>query len=663
MKWFSKDEGKAWVLTPFNKAVPAKILTTFPVVIGSGDECDIIFQDPDLEDKHAQIGADGKSLEIHDLNTRSGTYVSDKAISKVRLKPGSVHQVRVGGVRFILEFVVPPEELLNPPVRWFYSHKMMKYGPLTAEAMFEAVAKGRLLPTDEVWNSESERRVKASEVRGLFDSNAESPPGLDSAQAQSHGPDLSSFQIGPVGSGAITCPSCWYKFDADQVLYIARHQSLRGDTILGSDSMQRFLPSRFTPDGHAVDAGGMVCPDMACPRCHLRMPASILTMPPIFLSIVGAPGSGKSYMLASMCWRLRQTLTQVFGIQFLDADAESNIWLSEYESTLFMHNREDELKVIKKTELTGDLYQRATINGMEVLLPRSSAFALQTIPRSGREEIHRTLILYDNAGEHFQPGKDTASNPGTQHLGHAEGILFLYDPTKDPRFRRVLKSDDVQLSIDHHVERQDTLLAEMIRRIRLHLNIDARQKINKPLIVVISKADVLKQYIQLGREPWRWDETQNQTALDMNEIMGVSFGMRHLLNTIAPELVTTVEGFAENVIFVPISALGCSPQPIKGSTSSGKTTLAVRASDIKPVWAEVPLLVLLAQMGIVPILRQASHDAQSPEESHFDGSYFHLNHPLLPNRLTVPASYAGFEVQCPRTGVRLHVPRIQEQQA
>src|SRR5690606_28748351 len=104
--------------------------------------------------------------------------------------------------------------------------------------------------------------------------------------------------------GAMVCPHCWHHFDLDQMLAIARHQELTGDPVLGPEAPQRFLPSRFTPQGDAVDARGLSCPDMACPRCHLVIPRSLTTKQGLFLSIIGAPASGKSYLLTTMTWEL-----------------------------------------------------------------------------------------------------------------------------------------------------------------------------------------------------------------------------------------------------------------------------------------------------------------------------------------------------------------------
>ena len=84
--------------------------------------------------------------------------------------------------------------------------------------------------------------------------------------------------------------------------------AMLGDARLGPDQQLRFLPTRFSIEGAAIDPRGFACQGLACPRCHLPVPRALLEMDPLFLSILGAPGSGKSYFLTAMTWALRQTM-------------------------------------------------------------------------------------------------------------------------------------------------------------------------------------------------------------------------------------------------------------------------------------------------------------------------------------------------------------------
>jgi len=64
--------------------------------------------------------------------------------------------------------------------------------------------------------------------------------------------------------------------------------------------------------------------------------ASTMEAEPLFLSIIGGPKSGKSYLLAAMTWQLRKRLFKSFAIAFNDADTVTNQQLNDYEATLFL---------------------------------------------------------------------------------------------------------------------------------------------------------------------------------------------------------------------------------------------------------------------------------------------------------------------------------------
>ncbi len=69
----------------------------------------------------------------------------------------------------------------------------------------------------------------------------------------------------------ITCPHCWGEFAPEDSLWIAEHPDLIGDKRLGSNHAVRFLPSRFTADGDALDPEGQRSSRLACPECHLEV--------------------------------------------------------------------------------------------------------------------------------------------------------------------------------------------------------------------------------------------------------------------------------------------------------------------------------------------------------------------------------------------------------
>ncbi len=318
------------------------------------------------------------------------------------------------------------------------------------------------------------------------------------------------------------------------MLWISEHVELLGDPMLGPERQQRFLPSRFTVDGDAIDARGMTCRSLACPHCHLAVPRAMLEMEPLFVSILGSPASGKSYFLTTMTWQLRQTLPMHFRVAFTDADPTSNRMLNSWEESLFLNP--DEARpiplgnLIRKTELQGELYDTVAYGQQVVSYPRPFLFTMR--PQKGHShadsaKLARMLCLYDNAGEHFQPGQDTASSPVTRHLARSRAVMFLFDPTQDPRFRSACRgaaSAGGEGAAQHagRLSRQETILNEAAAQIRRHAGLSHTAANERPLVVVLSKLDEWNHLLdtESGGDPWR---TQgNVTGVNMDRIEHLS---------------------------------------------------------------------------------------------------------------------------------------------
>src|SRR5688572_17550653 len=150
----------------------------------------------------------------------------------------------------------------------------------------------------------------------------------------------------------ITCPHCWKQFPPEDVLWVAAHSDLSGDSMLPNEP-QRFLPSRFNVAGLAIDVKGAVCEQLACPNCHLHLPRAFLEMSPLFVSIFGAPFCGKSNYLAAMTWKLKTTLRTSFCLDFANKNPLANQFLDESHAKLFNSSKPDQLVRIDKTQQAG----------------------------------------------------------------------------------------------------------------------------------------------------------------------------------------------------------------------------------------------------------------------------------------------------------------------
>ena len=128
---------------------------------------------------------------------------------------------------------------------------------------------------------------------------------------------------------------------------------------------------------------------------------------------------------------------------------------------------------------------------------------------------------------------------------------------------------------------------------------DERDK--RPLIVVLSKYDAWSSLAGNAELKLNWvyqKASDNFYNLNVQSLKNVSAKFRDLLLQLAPEIVSTSEAFSEDVTYIPVSALGCSPQEMPNAEPIGdppRRPLGVMPKDISPVWAEVPLLYAIRE--------------------------------------------------------------------
>ncbi len=455
----------------------------------------------------------------------------------------------------------------------------------------------------------------------------------------SAGHDFADHAIPP---GDIICPHCWNTFSKEYLMYIAAHPNLVGDDKLGETQQKRFLPTVFNGLNQPLDAEGMVCTDMACPHCHLRIPSTIIDLPSLYFSIVGAPSSGKSYFLTSFTHDLRSLLPGTFSYSFLDVDPQINSMLSGYERSLYMSSSPDEMATIEKTQQVGEGFSNTVLlNGIRINLPKPFIFEIKPMT-DVMEGVHENVILYDNAGEQFQAGQDTVENPATKHLATSNGIIFLFDPTADPNMRLACDRSDPQVANPRKTLNQTDFMLEMISRIRRHCNMNASEKSHAPCVVAVAKYDVWESLLEHRlRELSPWHETLDSISASVSGgmIQDVSFAVRQILLEKIPSLVSAAESFFEDVTYVPFSSFGtvaCS----KGSA------VGIKPSMIAPVWVSVPFIVLLNKLGIIPSAPPAKEKDPSavPADAKIVNGMIAFRHPVSRKRELLPLCFAGITV-------------------
>ncbi len=419
-----------------------------------------------------------------------------------------------------------------------------------------------------------------------------------------------------------TCPHCWTAFAPEDVLWVSSHADLLGDPLLGPDQQQRFLPTRFNLEGNALDARGFVCQALACPKCHLSVPRALLETEPTFVSVFGSPGSGKSFLLAAMTWELRRLLPQQFGLSFADADTEANRLINHYEQSLFLNAQRDRPQpladlIAKTKEVGAELYDVVRYHTQQVYYPRPLLFSVRPLEHHPKHadaaRTGRVLCLYDNAGESFEVGKDTTQSPVTRHLAHARLLLFLFDPLQDPRFLDLLRAREPRQRplADRPPYRQEMILHEAAARVRRHLGLAPGARHGRPLVVVCTKSDSWSSLLPPGDDGEPWVARDRLAGLDLDRLEGRSQALRELLRQACPELVSAAEDFCQEVVFVPVSALGRAPV----ADASGKGVL--RPCDLRPAGVTVPLLYGMCKHmpGLVPSVRRGPDPARAGANS------------------------------------------------
>ena len=184
------------------------------------------------------------------------------------------------------------------------------------------------------------------------------------------------------------------------------------------------------------------------------------------------------------------------------------------------------------------------------------------------------LCLYDNAGEHFQPGQDTASSPVTRHLAQSRAILFLFDPTQDPRFRPSAAARTParrEAGIDRRAVKKHSQRGR--RADPPACGTFARQQVRSSgVVVVLSKFDEWSHLLGPleNGNPWKRRRGHDR---DRRGARGAAVRrLRQILSQYCPETVAAAETFASKVTYIAVSSLGKRTQQIQkpGRHRSGR---------------------------------------------------------------------------------------------
>lgn len=404
------------------------------------------------------------------------------------------------------------------------------------------------------------------------------------------------------------CPHCWKEFFSSSEALYRSH-----------DGQQHHPETVSNWDKPADSAGRRMASERACPYCSLPVALRLMQYQTLFMSIVGPPQSGKTYLLASMYHTAKEQLASQFNSS-VTFPGESSELIYSYLSKLFNSTSPDELNNLPKTWETGDLYTQVQLEGVSTQLPKP--FAIQIADRL-RKRRTVSLVTWDNAGESFTKARGFGESTRViDHIEHSDCIMLVIDPLRISKLVAKLKAADIQ---DPQMENlrppheQESMVNDVIERMdALRNKKSAVAQI--PLCVVVQKWDLLKK-AELVPELQRldpstgapvelFDETpinvksNDDCFVDMEELRAISVVVRHILKKYEPNLVNSVEAHFDIVRYFGVSALGASPE----WNPETPGLMSIRPASVEPFRITDPLYWLLGHKKIIPTAVSSRRD-------------------------------------------------------
>ena len=588
-----------------------------PFVIGSGAESDMVLNDDSILDQHCVIEKTKKGIQLRSIQPEhpdGGVVLDGNSTTLVQLKARTEHSIQVGKSFLIIVTTMSPKkeniQMWGSNIKnggWIInkSNKAAATRPLQINEVFDARDSMGLDPdSTPVFKGSSEVGFYLRQLM-VLEPEREAPITEDEIESdkepvadrvvdeEMENPSMTRYIDSD--NGEFTCPICWLKFDRGDVMHVAVHDSLFGDPLLGEEQMKRFHATRFNDRGQALDECGVPCTEIACPHCRRTLAPGFFDEPHKIFSIVGAPQSGKSYYLTVLIKLLQTTLFRDFGVVFRDADPTGNAPINEMKAHLFSAQNPAQA-FLTKTQLEGAMYERLPRYDRMVTLPKPFIYSL-----SGAEsdDENCSVVFYDNAGEHFQPGQDSTNSPGAQHIASSDAIFFLFDPTINPDFRRSISdSEDPQFK-SQVSDQQDIILAETEVRIKKLLGLDRREKVQTPLAIIIGKCD--SWIDKIGSENLKNPIVDG--TLDVGAVEANSQLVRNLMEEHCPYVIANAERISSDVCYFAASAFGHTP--VTFEDDKGVSRIGPDPQKINPMYVEIPTLWALSRVrpGLVPFFK------------------------------------------------------------
>ena len=238
------------------------------------------------------------------------------------------------------------------------------------------------------------------------------------------------------------CPKCNAKHDQ---LYPGAYGILKRTCRCGEK-----LPTTFFNGRNKLPA--------TCPVCG--QPIKALEARPIAIPIVGAPSVGKTFLVFSMVWYIKEKFAKKMGLQF------------QFMDTYNENNYNSEIKILN----SGNFVRKTTENN-----PIALNFFLS------KDQSKSLLYFYDSAGEAFASTQNLVQH---KFYDYFHGLIFVIDPFSIPD---VSFNYQKQLASLSHIKPSSTPLEDVYDTLIINLEknykIKTTERITKPVAIVFSKVD------------------------------------------------------------------------------------------------------------------------------------------------------------------------------
>lgn len=392
----------------------------------------------------------------------------------------------------------------------------------------------------------------------------------------------------------VVCPRCFHEADAHNLPFrcLMQVKAVPGGgtpcTGLPDVVQGAFLgldPATAPELGPVFDKPGrsrrVPCPSCevptsvrTCPRCHHDLPGDYAAMPGTVVVLVGSTGVGKSSYATVLLHEMKDRVGAGFDAAVNVMDDTTAKEFGALESALYDH---------------GALPAATTPVSQAARIPLIFRFAARDERRTRRGMRSSAMVFVDSSGEDALDRRTTIK--ALPHLAHAHGVILLVDPLQFPAVRALMPGPVPGHGTSGMTP--DQLVATVAEQIRAGRSLAGHQKVDIPVAVCLSKADLLWPMLLPGSPLLR--TTAHRDAFDEADAAEVDDELTALLQrwdggALRRQL---ANDFADFSLFC-FSALGGPPDGASKAPPEG----------IHPVRVADPLLWLLSRVGLVPRVRE-----------------------------------------------------------